>query len=409
MKTSNGDARPSVKVLLHVRSLHIGGTERQVVSLSKSMAALGAEVLVATVVSGGPLERDLVNVPNVRVHALGRGGLVGKLQYLFRLRSLIKSEKFDAVYGFLPTPNLALLVARTVRRRPLIAWGVRSSNLDLSQYNSRVKWAMRLEKWLSVLADRVITNSQAALDEYRQSRNGYPQSKLTHIPNAIDVDRFRPDPDARESVQTELGIFGETRLGEAHLDETTRGETTRDETPLIGLLARLHPMKDHLTFLRAASLFVENTPGARFICAGGTAAGYSNYERRIKASATEMGLNDNVLWLGPRSDPERLMAACDITTLTSDSGEGFPNSVAESMACGTPCVVTDVGDTAKIVGRYGAVVPRSDPAKLAEAWKELIERQAERTNNDTGLARQSIIDRYSPANIARTTLDLIAR
>jgi glycosyltransferase involved in cell wall biosynthesis len=376
-----------MKILLHIRSLRIGGSERQVVSLAKSIVGLGTEVHVATIAGGGPLERDLNEVPNVTVHTLGGTGRAGRLKYLFRLRSLIKSGRFDAVYGFLPTPNLALLVAQTVRHRPLIAWGVRSSGLDLSQYGSRVKWTMRLEKWLSGLSDRIITNSQAALEEYRLK--GYPHSKLTHIPNAIDIERFSPDQGANTSVRKELGIPG--------------------EAPLIGLFARLHPMKDHLTFLRAAKLLTENSPDVRFICAGGTSSEYSTYERQIKNNATELGLDNNVLWLGPRTDPERLMAACDITTLTSDSGEGFPNSVAESMACGTPCVVTDVGDAAAIVSAHGVTVPRTRPGELAEAWKAALDQDPATKDRTSVEGRESIVDRYSSAAIARAILDVLSR
>lgn len=376
-----------MKILFHIRSLHIGGSERQVVSLAKSMAALGAEVHVATTMSGGPLERDLADVPNVQLHSLEGSGLTGKFRYLFQLRSFIKSNRFDAVYGYLPTPNLALLVARTIRQRPLIAWGVRSSGLDLSQYSSRVKWAIRLEKALSGLSDRIITNSQAALDEYRQK--GYPHSKLTHIPNAIDVDRFKPDPDARRSVRAELGIS--------------------DGTPLVGLFARIHPMKDHLTFLRAARILIENTPATRFICAGGSAADYETYEQRIRANATELGLDENVLWLGARNDPEKLMAACDITTLTSSSGEGFPNSVAESMACGTPCVVTDVGDAKSIVSGHAPVVPRSSPEELARAWLSVLDHTVVKRGEFDVAVRQSMIDRYSPVAIAEETLNALGR
>ena len=375
-----------MKVLLHVRSLHIGGSERQVVALAKSMTALGNEVHVATIISGGPIERDLADVANVQLHSLGGPRLTGRLRYPFRLRALIRSNRYDAAYGFLPTPNLGLLVARTVRHRPVIAWGVRSSGLDLGQYSGRVKWAMRLEKWLSGFTDRIITNSQAALDEY--SQNGYPRSKLVHVPNAIDVDRFKPDPEARKSVRDKLGISG--------------------EAPLIGLFARLHPMKDHLTFLRAARVLADNTPGVRFICAGGTSAEYAAYEQQTRATATKLGLDEHVLWLGPRTDPEKLMAACDITTLTSDSGEGFPNSVAESMACGVPCVVTDVGDAAAIASDPAMTVPRVNPEELAAAWGSALGQDPTGKARAATAARQSIIDRYSPDEIARTTLDVLA-
>jgi len=379
--------RTSMKILLHIRSLQIGGSERQVVSLAKSMAELGHEVHVATVASGGPLEAELEGVPNIHLRSPGGSGMTGKLKYLLRLRSLIKSNEIDAVYGFLPTPNLALLIARTLRHRPSITFGVRSSGLDLTQYSSRVKWALRLEKWLSILADRVITNSKAALEEYRQK--GYPYSKLAHVPNAIDTDRFKPDPADRNKLRNQINIS--------------------TDAPVVGLFARLHPMKDHLTFLQAAKILVESTPNVRFICAGGTSPEYSNYERRIKANATELGLDNIVLWLGPRNDPEKLMAACDLTTLTSNSGEGFPNSVAESMACGIPCVVTNVGDSPDIVSTYGASVAPADPEQLALKWKAILEQNASKKAEMAMQARESILARYSPAAIAQATLDLVRR
>jgi glycosyltransferase involved in cell wall biosynthesis len=168
-------------------------------------------------------------------------------------------------------------------------------------------------------------------------------------------------------------------------------------------------MKDHLTFLRAARILADNTPGVRFICAGGTSGEYSEYEREIRASATELNLDETVLWLGPRTDPERLMAACDITTLTSDSGEGFPNSVAESMACGVPCVVTDVGDAAAIASDPAAIVARVNPEALADAWKSALAQDPAKKDRTASEIRQSIIDRYSPDEIARRTLDVLTR
>ena len=112
----------AVQILLHIRSLDIGGSERQVVSLAKSMADLGAEIHIAVIKSGGQLETDILGISNIHLHHIGESGLGGRLKYLLRLRSLINSIGFNGVYGFLPIPNLALLIARTVRNRPSIAW-----------------------------------------------------------------------------------------------------------------------------------------------------------------------------------------------------------------------------------------------------------------------------------------------
>ena len=372
-----------MKILLHIRSLDIGGSERQVIALAKSMTDLGAEIHIAVIKGGGQLETDILGQPKIHLHCIGGSGHFSKLKYLMKLRSLINSIGFNGVYGFLPIPNLALLIARTLRNRPFIAWGVRSSDLDFTQYPKRVKLTMQLEKWLSKFPDIVITNSQAALTEYQLQ--GY--TKLHHIPNAIDTERFKPNPKARLRIRRKLGI-------------------TNNE-PLIGLFARIHPMKDHATFLQAAKILIKKIPKARFICAGSTSLGYSDLETSIKATATNMGLDKHVLWLGSRSDPEHLMAACDLTTLTSDNGEGFPNSVAESIACGIPCVPTDVGDSANIVSNFGPVVPRKNPQALALAWERNLSRYSIKQSQIAIEMRQSIIDRFSCDTIGSRTLEAL--
>jgi len=375
------------KVLLHIRSLDIGGSERQVISLAKAMADIGVEAHIAITTRGSQLEAEVLGIPDIYLHHIEVTGLVGKFKYLLYLRALIKSKKFNAVYGFLPVPNLALLIARTIRNRPFIAWGVRSSRLDLTQYSSRVKWALRVEKWLSRLSDVVITNSQAALKEYRNA--GYPNPKLCHIPNAIDTDRFKPAPDARVSIRNELKIS--------------------NNTPLVGLFARIHPMKDHITFLRAAKIMITKKPDTRFLCAGSTSLGYLNFESLVKFTASDLGLDKYIYWLGARGDPEKLMAACDITTLTSDSGEGFPNSVAESIACGVPCVATDIGDSSNIVSNFISVVPPKNPLALANAWETALDRDRVEHGINATKMRQSIIDRFSCRTVATLTVETIDR
>ena len=352
------------------------------------MANLGAEVHIAVTKSGGQLEHELNGTKNVFLHTITTGNnLVEKFKYLTQLRTLIKSTEFNAVYGFLPTPNLALLIALTIRNRPVIAWGVRSSGLDLTQYRSKVKWTMLLEKLLSRFADKIITNSKAAFQEYRKA--GYPYSKLRHVPNAIDTERFKPHPKARNSIRNQLAISV--------------------EAPLIGLFARIHPMKDHTTFLHAAKLLVDVNPDVRFICAGGVHDEHSNLAIALKSSANKLGLDGHILWLGARKDPERLMGACDITTLTSDNGEGFPNAVAESMACGVPCVVTDIGDASNIVADFSEVVPPNNPQALTTAWKSALDKTVIERSHKSIQMRQSIIDRFTSSVIAKKNLDILLK
>ena len=384
---TSSKAKHPKKILLLIRSLNIGGSERQVVSFAKTVSSHGIEVHVAVKTSGGPLEADLLDCEGVSLHHVGQNGVISRLTYLWRLRKLIKSNRFDAVYGFMPVPNLALLIARTLRNRPLIAWGVRSSELDTNMYGARIKWAMELERILARYADRVITNSQVALVEYQAK--GYPVSKLIHIPNAIDVQRFQPNTNARQQLEAEIEIQPNTRI--------------------IGLFARIHPMKDHQTFLYAAKSLIKKYPNVRFLCAGEDSAGYENYADQIRHKATSLELENHVIWLGPRNDPEKLMAACDITTLTSNNGEGFPNSVAESLACGTPCIVTNVGDGPKIVNDQDAVVERGDAEELSRKWLALLNLIDNRAGPEEDELRNSILQRYLPDRIYEETLSKLVK
>ena len=381
------EAKHPKKILLLIRSLNMGGSERQVVSFAKTVSSYGVEVHVAVKTSGGLLEADLLDCRGVILHHVDQNGMFGRLAYLWRLRKLIKSNRFDAVYGFMPVPNLTLLIARTLRNRPVIAWGIRSSELDTNIYGTRVKWAMELERILARYADRIITNSQAALIEYQ--KKGYPVSKLIHIPNAIDVQRFQPNPEARHQLEIDIGIEPDTRV--------------------IGLFARIHPMKDHLTFLYAAKSLIRKYPNVRFLCAGEDSEGYENYGDQIRHKSTSLELENHVIWLGARNDPEKLMAACDITTLTSNNGEGFPNSVAESLACGTPCIVTDVGDGPKIVNDQHSVVKRGDAEELSRKWLALLKLIDNQLGPEEDELRNSILERYLPDLIYQETLSKLVK
>jgi len=372
-----------MKILLAVRSLNIGGTERQVVELAKALTAVNHEVHVAVVIPGGELESDLQSTVQIPLHLISGTGVFR----MFRFRKLVKSQQYDAIYGFLPNMNLLLLATKMMWNRPLIAWGVRSSNLDLREYPRRVRIAYRLEKMLSRFADVMITNSQSAEIEYKA--RGYKTPRIISIPNAIDTARFTPDPAARESVINEFGIPSGAKI--------------------VGIFARIHPMKDHRTFIDAAAHLLKSRPDVHFLIVGGKHAAQNAYESALKATTEAPSLVHNIHWLGQRLDPQKLMAACDLTTLTSTQGEGFPNAIAESMACGTPVVSTDIGDAGEIIGDSGRVVAIRDSEALANAWNELLLLDSNEMEVLSDQARSSIIDHYSSTELATATLAALSK
>lgn len=367
-----------MKVLLVIRSLNVGGAERQAITTAKTLTAHGNTVHIAIFESGGSLESELLGHPSIQVHVLKRSRLIGLPLLALQIRKLVSQHSYDALYGFLPIPNMTLVGSRMKKNRPRIVWGVRSSNLDLTQYSRKVRWSMKLERFMSRWADAIVSNSTAAREEYIGL--GYDPEKFSVIPNMIDVQRFRPRPEVREKCLSELGIPSSAKT--------------------IGIFARIHHKKDHTTFLRAAGIALEKDPNLRFLCVGGHALSDANYINDQKTLAKELGITSNVHWLGERTDPETLMNACTITTLTSSSGEGFPNSVAESLACGIPCVATDSGEARLIIDHDPYVVAPKNSDALAKAWISLLSMTDDDRSSLSRDLRSSIVDRFSPAAIA---------
>jgi len=161
----------------------------------------------------------------------------------------------------------------------------------------------------------------------------YAPEKLEVVPNGFDLEQIKYDPAARASIREELGI--------------------PPDAIIIGIASRFHPNKDLHNFVRAGAQLHGQLPRIHFLLCGLNIT-WQNAQlvRWIEAA----GIRDHCHLLGVRPDMPRLFAAMDIATNTSQS-EAFPVAIGEAMACETPCVVTDVGDSALIVGETGLVVP----------------------------------------------------
>ena len=256
-------------------------------------------------------------------------------------------------------------LAAKLSGRSLVVWGIR--NTDLSPERTKrstiltARACARLSNWLP---EKIVVCSEASQKVH--IKMGYRAEKMVVIANGFDLELFRPDPQARVSVRDELGI-------PAH-------------TLLIGLVARFDPQKDHWNFIQAASLLQVTHPEVHYLlCGGGITWENQELSDLIKAS----NLGDNVHLLGLRDDVPRLTAALDIAS-TSSVGESFPNVVGEAMSCAVPCVVTDAGDSAFIVGETGLVVSPKDPQALANAWRYLVEMPSSEKDNLGFAARQRV-------------------
>ena len=147
-------------------------------------------------------------------------------------------------------------------------------------------------------------------------------------------------------------------------------------------------MKDHATFMSAVHQLSRNHSQVCFLLAG---EGISPGNRFFYPYLSDPALRERLFLLGHREDIPRILNALDIST-SSSSGEGFPNIIGESMACGIPCVVTDVGDSSFLIGETGILVPPGDPAAMAAGWAKLIAKE-ENGRQALGTAARERINR----------------
>ncbi|MDA9253121.1 glycosyltransferase, partial [Flavobacteriaceae bacterium] len=182
---------------------------------------------------------------------------------------------------------------------------------------------------------------------------GYKKRKMTVIANGYDTLLFKPSEELRFSFRNEFEL--------------------NSKTIILGMVGRFHPQKNHLGLLEALSLVKKSFEDFKFLLIGRD-LNYDNFilDNEIK----KQNLESNILLLNQRSDMPAVMNALDINVLSSSSGEGFPNVLAEAMACGTPCVTTNIGDAALIVDNTGWVLQPNDPTELANAIIEAIEERS---------------------------------
>lgn len=372
------DAR-ALRILFLTRSLGFGGAERQLVELAKALHQRGHAVTVAESYAPGPLTPELV-AAGVRTRSLGKTGRWDLTGFTRSLVALVKDERPDVLHSYLVEPNILAAAVKARFPRLKVVWGIRASNMDFAKYGLVSRMSFATSALLSRVPDRIIANSHAGVTFHAE--HGYPRAAMHVVPNGIDVGRFTPDPEARRAERATLGVD--------------------DGTLLIGVMGRLDVMKDHPTFLRAVALHAPpERLDVRYLVTGSGPAAYVAEMQRL---AQELGVEDRVVWQGPRTDAQRVLNALDIMTSTSAFGEGFPNVVGEAMACGVPCVVTDVGDSGVVVGSTGIVVPPGAAEGVAEGWATLAGRLSPELST---ACRSRIAEEFSVDRLAERTVAVL--
>lgn len=366
-----------MRILFLVRGLNVGGAQRQLVAVARGLRRAGHDVSAAVFYGGGVFEADLRG-DGIPVHDLARRGRWDTVQSLARLVRLVRRERPDVLHAYMGLANLYAALLRPFAPSVKIVWGIRSALENLRPYGWMSRLGERLERAVSPLADAIVANSEAAR---RQAvAIGLDGRKIVVIPNGIDCEAFQPDPAGGRRQRREWGI--------------------PEGALLVGVVARLDPVKGHATFLRAARRVASVRPEARFVCVG---EGEPAYREGLARLASELGLSDRLLWAGERRVSREVYSALDVAVLASDVGESFPNVVGEAMACGTACAVTASGDAPLIVGDTGGVAPPGDPEGLARAILAVLDRTRADAGGTSARARERILREFSVERLVSRT------
>jgi glycosyltransferase involved in cell wall biosynthesis len=354
------------KVLHVITGLSVGGAE---LMLARLLARMDQSRLPSAVVSltTGPQPGACNGTP---VYSLGMRPGLPDPRGLVALGRIMAQERPDVVQTWLYHADLVGLLAAKWKSTAAVAWNLRCAALTV-QESSRAVVALRtVLARLSSFPDVVVANSDAG--RMAHEAYGYHPRRWAVIPNGFDTSVLQPDEATRGRVRAALGV----------------GPTTA----VIGLVARLHPIKDHGTFFAASAELVKTYPDVVFVLAG---LGLESGNPTVRAFFDRFGLDPAHYRLrGSQDQIDQLLPACDICTLTSTS-EGFPNALGEAMATGIPCVATDAGDCRRLVGDTGRVVPVREPRALADAWRSVLMLEPVERARLGARARQRIIETFS--------------
>lgn len=329
----------SPRLLLLIKSIGRGGAEHQCCLLAGQLADAGYSVrlIVYNDEDAGykHLLPNTVQLVSLRCRRWNIPGL------LFGLVRQIHAFRPNFVYGFMSHSNLLLLAVAGIVDAKIVC-GIRSANSRTDKASVIAWFGEWLHKKALNFADLVIPNSYAG--SHAIAALGISPGRIAVVVNGIDTSRFVFSAATRLEVRAALGIL--------------------DDTVAIGMFGRFHPLKNHAMLLDAMS---ENAmaAGKRFkllFIGDGTHA----CKCELMARAAQLGMADQLLILDGREDINRYYSALDIYCSCSDY-EGFSNVLAEAMSVGLRCIATDVGDSRKIIGGTGIVVPPQDQAALSAA------------------------------------------
>lgn len=364
-----------IAIAFFIPDLQLGGAERQLAVLAENIDRLFFSPIVITLRPGGALAHEL-EAKGISICCLGR---CSAPQVLRHLQRVLHAAQIKILYSFLLPTNVYALAARALNPRVKVVIGARNAIENLAVWEGTLKEQLKVRVLLIIiallrgLADAEIVNSRAAAALAK--RRHRPRVQL--IPNGIDVTRWKPDPSARARLCREHGIGSRNRI--------------------VVTVANCSPYKDYPTLIHSAAQVTARFDDVVFIAFGNAATVTGRSAQQL---VRELGLESRFIFAGVRNDLDRVLSGADVFCLASAT-EGFSNAICEAMACGLPPVVTDVGDSAFIVGDAGIKVAARNPSQLAEALCQVLDSGEEQRRQLGAKARERINSQFSVEQMIR--------
>jgi len=360
-----------MKIIHIITGLNDGGAEHTLYKICKYDTANNHFVISLT---GPGKYYSLLKKIKIKVYYLSANFF--SIHKFYNLIKLIRLLKPDIIQTWLVHADLIGSIAAKLAGFNRIIWNIRYSNFKIGKAKFFTIIIVKLLSKLSFLIPvSIVINSKRAKTIYETQ--GYDKEKLHYIPNGYDLSILKPNNLKKINFKKKY-----------HFNK---------KVPLIGNIARFDPKKDHTNLIKALSLV--RSKNLNFFCIF-IGSGIDNDNKILVSEIKKLNLSKNIKLIGKYDNIVEAMNGIDIYVQSSSYGEGFPNVVAEAMSCGTPCIVTDVGDAALISDKSGWVVPPSNPVKLANAIeKALIEIGNARHKKRSVKARSIIKSKFDIKNM----------